>query len=114
MEITKYLDSSKIVKSYKILNVKIFETGFFIKISVELTDTSMLFLTEYLDETERNYSYHWQDSENNIILRWDNAPYHKQIKTYPHHLHRKNNIFESYDITINDILKAIEKIFIDN
>ena len=58
MEITKYLDISKIVKSYKILNFKNFKTGFYVKISVELIDNSILFITEYLDEIERNYSYH--------------------------------------------------------
>lgn len=109
MEIIKYLDTSQIVKSYQILDLKTFETGFYLKILVELNDASILFITEYIDETERNYSYHWQDAENNLITRWDNAPYHKDIETFPHHLHTKEGIFESFDFTIVDILKAIEK-----
>ncbi len=109
MEITKYLDSSKIVKSYHILDFKTFENGFYIKISVEIINTSKIFITEYIDENERNYSYHWQDDKNNLIIRWDNAPYHKSIETFPHHLHNNKGVFESYDITISDILKTIEK-----
>lgn len=92
-------------KAYK----KTFETGFYIKISVELNDASKLFISEYIDETERNYSYHWQDAENNLITMWDNAPYHKDIETFPHHLHTRKGIFESLDFTIVDILKTIEK-----
>ncbi len=109
MEITKYLDNSNIVKSYQILDFKTFETGFYFKISVELINTDKIFIKEYIDESERNYSYHWQDDKNNLIMRWDNAPYHKNIETFPHHLHNKNGIFENFDITILDILKTIEK-----
>ena len=109
MEIIKFLDNCKIVKSYKVLDLKTFETGFYIKISVEFNDTSQLFISEYIDKTERTYSYHWQDAEDNLITRWDNAPYHKDIETFPHHLHTKKGIIESFDFTIIDILKVIEK-----
>ncbi len=109
MEITKYLENSEIVKSYKILNLKTFEIGFYIKIAIELINENKLFFKEYVDEKERNYSYHWQDNQKKLIKRWDNAPHHKHIKTYPHHYHYKNNVFESYDISIKDILMYIEK-----
>ena len=108
MEIIEYLDRSQIVRSYTILDLKTFETGFYLKILVELNDNTKLYISEYIDETERNYSYHWQGSKNNLIKRWDNAPYHKDIETFPHHFHTRKGIFESFDFTIEDILKIIE------
>lgn len=38
-----------------------------------------------------DYSYHWEHRmTDGGIHRWDNAPHHHQIATYPHHLHNGN------------------------
>lgn len=35
-----------------------------------------------------DYSYHWEHRMvDGGIHRWDNAPHHQHIVTYPHHLH---------------------------
>jgi len=34
-----------------------------------------------------DYAYHYQDSEDQIIFRYDNAPHHPEIATFPHHKH---------------------------
>ena len=35
-----------------------------------------------------DYSYHWEcQSVNNRLYRWDNAPHHQHIATFPHHFH---------------------------
>lgn len=109
MEILKSLDNSTVVSSYELLVFKNFEFGFYINISTTLVDNSELFIKEYTDQKERNYSYHWQKKNGDLICRWDNAPYHKKIKTFPHHKHQKNKISESYEININDILKVISR-----
>ena len=46
-----------------------------------------------------------------LITRWDNANHHKHISTYPHHKHigAENNIVESIDITLNDVLIEIRE-----
>ncbi len=33
------------------------------------------------------YSFHWQDSTGQLRKRWDNAPHHAELSTFPHHLH---------------------------
>jgi len=33
------------------------------------------------------YRYHYVGKDNNLILRYDNAPHHKESKTFPHHKH---------------------------
>ena len=33
------------------------------------------------------YSFHWQRNDGTLICRWDNAPHHCDVTTFPHHLH---------------------------
>lgn len=107
MTILKSLKESDIVSQFSILEYKNFSAGFYIKVKVNLLDKSELYVKEYNDIEKRNYSYHWQDENGNLLIRWDNAPHYKHIKTFPHHKHLNNTIEESYDIILEDILKLI-------
>ena len=107
MEILDCLNKSKLVKSYEVLDFKTFENGFYIKIKAVIADNTELFIREYTDEKERNYSYHWQDKNQNLILRWDNAPHHNGISTFPHHKHIKGKIKDNFNIDCFSILKEI-------
>jgi len=40
----------------------------------------------YYNATLQKYSY-TIIKQNKRIIGWDNAPHHKQVKTYPHHFH---------------------------
>jgi hypothetical protein len=108
LDLINYLQNSDIIKKYSVDDIKLFSTGFYIKLEVELINKTKLYIREYSDEIERKYSYHWQDKNNNLIIRWDNAPHYKNIITFPHHKHENNKIFPSYNITIKDILKTIK------
>lgn len=113
MEILKFLDHSEIVKNYFVKDFKTFTTGFYLKIVVSFVNNSQLFISEYVDELERNYSYHWQNENNKLILRFDNAPYHPQIQTYPHHIHNSETITSNKKISAIEILSMIEEYFIE-
>jgi hypothetical protein len=45
---------------------------------------------------ENKFSFHWQRGEN--IYRIDTAPHHRNIKTFPRHIHfgSESNIVEDY------------------
>jgi len=107
MEVFSLLDSSPIVLSYSIVDFKYWETGSYVKMQIVLIDKSVLHVREYNDEFERNYSFHWQDSQGAFLLRWDNAPHHKNLKTFPHHMHKNDRIEETNVISLKDILKYI-------
>jgi len=109
VEIIKCIEKSGIIKKYDILAFEIFKGGFFIKIRALLNDDSELYIREYSDVVERNYSYHWQDSDRQLLMRWDNAGHHRHIETYPHHVHNSNDILPSYHISCKEILKDIEE-----
>ena len=108
MEILKLLDNSTAVARYDVLEFKQWQVGFYYKIRVFLTDETMLFLREYVDEEVRDYSFHWQDADNNLLIRWDNAPYHKDIPTFPHHKHIGDVLEESRELQVSEVLKYIE------
>ncbi len=109
MEILKYLEKSRIVSSFTILDFRNWEIGLYLKLKITLIDGSNLFVREFSDKNERNYSYHWQNSKGELIIRWDNAPHYPEHKTFPHHKHIKNELHESNEITLNEVLKFIEK-----
>ncbi|WP_456475783.1 toxin-antitoxin system TumE family protein [Candidatus Pyrohabitans sp.] len=86
-------DYSDIVKSTKLLGGK---TSLPNKLRIYFIDGS--FLDVWLSH-EDDYSYHWESTlQTGLIHRWDNAPDHPDIATFPKHFHEgtKENVKESY------------------
>ncbi len=55
------------------------------------------FLDVWLSE-ENDYSYHWeQRAQRGLINRWDNAPDHPEVESFPDHFHdgTENNVLSS-------------------
>jgi hypothetical protein len=72
-------------------------------------DGSMLEFMEYLQEENRlKYRFHLMDKEGSMVFRYDNAPHHKDVSTFPHHKHLPDNVAESDDKGIMDVLDEIE------
>jgi len=68
------LKNSDIVRSYSILDFKFGENFYFLKIKAEIIDGSELFIREYVSEKEFLYSYHWQDKNGSLRVRWTIHP----------------------------------------
>ena len=61
------------------------------------------------DGTEREkYRFHCMDVDNQLIFRYDNAPHHQNIKTFPHHKHLPSGIRESMPPAFADVLAETE------
>lgn len=83
------------------------------KLRLRLIDNS--FVDIWLS-TDGDYSYHWEHRrQSGQIFRWDNAPHHPQISTFPHHIHNGDEytITESHlainpDVALHEILTFIE------
>ena len=52
---------------------------------------------------------HWQDKNNELLIRWDNAPFHRDIETFPHHKHQDSLILSSDEIGLEDVEGFISK-----
>lgn len=78
-----------------------------IKANATLTDGSILYVSEIIGNDWRDYSYHWQ-RDGKMLRRWDNAPHHRNLPNFPHHVHRKDNVLSGEDVNLTDILSFIE------
>ncbi|MEW5766252.1 MAG: DUF6516 family protein [bacterium] len=53
------------------------------------------------------YRYHYMTSQQALIFRYDNAPHHRQLKTFPHHKHLPQGEQESDEPTLEAVLFEI-------
>lgn len=109
MGILKSLEASPVVRRYQVLDFKMFESGWYYKVHVEFEDGSTLHAREYVHTDERVYAYHWQDEQNQLRVRWDNAPHHDHISTYPHHKHVAGEVRPSEEISFDEVIEYIAK-----
>ena len=77
-------------------------------------DNSELHLMEFVNvKTKKDkykYSYHYQDKTGSLIFRYDMAPHHKNIPTFPHHKHTADGkVIEAELPDLSSILDEIEQ-----
>ncbi len=71
-------------------------------------DGSVLAFSEQLPTQRQKFRFHYMDRENNLILRWDSAPHHRRLSTFPFHLHTPQGVQEHPAITLLEVLDRIE------
>jgi hypothetical protein len=76
-------------------------------------DKSLLEFIEVLVErgvvlVKTDYAYHYQDGAENTIFRYDNAPHHPEISTYPHHKHTRSEIEAATPPDFGAVLREID------
>ncbi|NVM29834.1 MAG: hypothetical protein HWN65_13400 [Candidatus Helarchaeota archaeon] len=69
-KIFKLFKQSKIVKKFQILDFSSGQDFYYYKIKIDVIDSTILFIREYVSSTEHAYSYHWQDTKGQLIIRW--------------------------------------------
>ena len=89
-----YIIETSLVKDKRSLHIGIIEGELF------FIDESRLHFIEFVNVKEiievYKYSYHYQDRNSDLIFRYDMAPHHREIKTFPHHKHiHSNNVTEA-------------------
>ncbi len=107
------LTTSPIVKDIEILDEFITSVSGFLDCRVILIDGSELFVSEYFtvlkDRIKRDkYSYHLQKNDE-LLIRWDNAPHHRELSAFPFHVHKKDGVHESKEMTVEDILEELSE-----
>ena len=53
------------------------------------------------------YRYQYMDAQQGLIFRYDNAPHHKHLRTFPHHKHAGGKTQERLEPTLHDVLIEI-------
>ncbi|HOT90994.1 MAG TPA: DUF6516 family protein [Anaerolineae bacterium] len=79
----------------------------FIKGRVEFVDGSCLEFSEQLPVQRRKFRFHYMDAEQHLIVRWDSAPHHRTVSTFPFHQHTPRGIYDYPAITLLEVLDVI-------
>jgi hypothetical protein len=88
------------------------ETSGFVAGEVCFVDESALDFIEVVDTgkaLKNKYKYHYMNKEKEMIFRYDNAPHHKDVSTFPHHKHVNDTVIESQEPDLNLVLSEIEQ-----
>lgn len=113
--IQKYVDNGYILSFNFSVEARSNYIGF-IQGSLEFLQGSRLFFRQYVDLQESieklSYSFHYQDQENNLIFRYDNAQ-HKPDLGYVEHKHIKDKIISSKIPDIEQVILEIINEYLD-
>jgi len=111
MDLFRLLDSSSSVLSFDVIDHRVWHTGSYVKLKVLLRDGSELHTREFVSDAERKYAFHWQSKIGQLLIRWDNAPHHPELVTYPDHKHVGRGVKATIEVSLEDVLKVIESHF---
>jgi len=82
----------------------------FINGSITFENDSRLDFVEVKDTEQPvkiKYRYQYMDANHDMIFRYDNAPHHQHLRTFPHHKHVQGREQESEEPTLEDVLLEI-------
>ncbi|MBN1890170.1 MAG: hypothetical protein JW850_19395 [Thermoflexales bacterium] len=88
---------SPAVLRFHILRRRTLEHEGYIRIRVELINDELLEISEFWTDVEgmlnkREYGYHWQGAEGQLVSRWDNVNHHRSLLYAPHHVHLADRV----------------------
>lgn len=109
----EFLRSSRIVLDIEILYFVDEEDIQVFSAKATLRDSSLLYIRELTTKADTKYSYHWQARVGKLLCRWDNAPHHRAVQTFPHHKHQGNerNVLPSEEVTLEQVLNIVGEQF---
>jgi len=108
--IVSALKESRLFSSVNIIELIDEESVKLIKARAEVINGTSLHLTELHTASYQKYSYHWQDQNGKLIMRWDNKPHWKDLKTFPHHKHEGDRVLPSHRVGVYDVIETIREV----
>jgi len=55
-----------------------------------------------------SYRYHYQHADGTLAFRYDNAPHHPEVSTYPDHIHIEGRVEATAPPDLSDVLRRID------
>jgi hypothetical protein len=106
---------SPVIADYSIREKKIMGNEGYIRIKAQLSNGDIFEAFEFVSLVEGKikvltYRLQWQTADVVLKKRWDNAEHHKQVATFPYHIHDglSDQILESEPMSIRKALSIIE------
>jgi len=122
MTIDTYLDAIKerlvtdpIVTNFHVIRERSTLVDGHLRVRLELADGSQLEFSEYMQRSSMGeiavttYSYHWADTDNQLISRWDNTPHFPDLPGFPNRMHHAGTgeVMPGQPMNIFTVLDAI-------
>jgi len=82
----------------------------FVRGHITFLDGSKLELSEQLPVEQHRFRLHYMDAQDNLIARWDSAPHHRSLSTFPFHKHTPQSVKEHGAITLIEALDEIARV----
>ncbi len=114
-EIILSLSENPYIESFTVIKEKITSSEGYLRLKANIINNDLLEISFYCQKKESSvdiidYRYHWQDEKGFLKRRWDNCKHHREIKSFPFHIHMNNKTVKSSNkISILEVLDIIEK-----
>ena len=63
---------------------------------------------ELVSAEHTDYRFHFMNGNNRLIKRWDSAPHHKEISSFPFHLHTPEGVRECDKVNLIEVIDIIK------
>ena len=90
--VVRFLKLYPMIKDVAVERSIVTRNSGYIKATVTFVNDSQLRVREFINGRLRkiDYAYHYQGSDGKLVFRYDNAPHHADVTTFPHHKHVSN------------------------
>jgi len=104
---------SALVVTYDLVKMQLSINTGYIEGKVTFINNSRFVFFEFLRQTaagveREKYRYHFMNGDDQLIFRYDNAPHHPEIVTFPHHKHLPAGLSENAAPNFADVFTEIE------
>ena len=89
-----------VVATYSLNTAQLSPSTGYVEGEVTFVDGSRIIFFEFLRQSgtllgRETYRYHFMDASNQLLFRYDNAPHHPGVTTFPHHKHLPSDVTDS-------------------
>jgi hypothetical protein len=79
-----------------------------IKGKIVFVNNYSLDFRELVSAEHADYRFHFMNGNNRLIKRWDSAPHHKEITSFPFHLHTPEGVRECDKVNLIEVIDIIK------
>ena len=105
---------SPLIKSESVEYELVSEDLGIIRGEVIFLDATRLDFRELVTKQTMDYRFQYMDGNDVLISRWDTAPHHREIRTFPYHLHTPQGESESEKMSIVKVLDLVAIMVVNN
>ncbi len=108
-EVEKKLEEVKwLIKKKSVEFSLVSEEMGIIKGKIVFVNNYALDFRELVSAEHTDYRFHFMNGNNKLITRWDSAPHHKEITTFPFHLHTPEGVRECDKVNLIEAIDSIK------